>query len=165
MRFLTVYFLITFSTNAVCQFYAKKDHLEYGFNIGTYIANNNTSILYDANTYVATSLESMLNRNNTNFKYTSGINFLDTQFGGMGNWVIDNAAVPAEMSYSPGFLVGLHVGKHHPKFKYYLDYNLADINVTGTSQVIDAIYSPGDANFTSPVVVSIRGRERRNLLT
>ena len=163
MRFLTAYFLITFSTNAVCQFYAKKDHLEYGFNIGTYIANNNTSILYDANTYVATSLESMLNRNNPNFKYTSGINFLDTQFGGMGNWMIDVAAVPSEMSYSPGFLVGLHVGKHHPKFKYYLDYNLADINVTGTSQVIDAIYSPGDANFTSPVIISIRGRERRNL--
>ena len=60
MRFITVYFLITFSLNAVGQFYAK-DHLEYGFNIGTYIANNNTSILYDAHTYVATSLESMLN--------------------------------------------------------------------------------------------------------
>ena len=62
---------------------------------------------------MATSLESMLNRNNPTSN-NIGINFLDTQFGGMGNWVIDNAAVPAEMSYSPGFLVGLHVGKHHP---------------------------------------------------
>ena len=53
----------------------------------------------------------------------------------MGN-LIDNTAVPAEMSYNPGFLIGIHVGKHHPKFKYYLDYNLADINVTGTSQVL-----------------------------
>ena len=40
---------------------------------------------------------------------------------------------------------------------------MADINVTGTSQVVDAIYNPGDANFTSPVIISVRGRERRNL--
>ncbi|MEC8617315.1 MAG: hypothetical protein VXY28_06390 [Bacteroidota bacterium] len=163
MRFLTFFSLISFSVNAFSQFYVKKDHLEYGFNIGTYIANNNTSILYDAHTYVASSLEIMLNRNSPNYRYISGINFLDTQFGGMGNWVIDNDAVPAEMSYNPGFLIGIHVGKHHPKFKYYLDYNLADINVTGTSQVVDAIYNPGDANFTSPVIISVRGRERRNL--
>ena len=163
MRFLTFFSLISFSVNTFSQFYVKKDHLEYGFNIGTYIANNNTSILYDAHTYVASSLEIMLNRNSPNYRYISGINFLDTQFGGMGNWVIDNDAVPADMSYNPGFLIGIHVGKHHPKFKYYLDYNLADINVTGTSQVVDAIYNPGDANFTSPVIISVRGKERRNL--
>ena len=163
MRFLTFFSLISFSVNAFSQFYVKKDHLEYGFNIGTYIANSNTSILYDAHTYVASSLEIMLNRNSPNYRYISGINFLDTQFGGMRNWVIDNDAVPAEMSYNPGFLIGIHVGKHHTKFKYYLNYNLADINVTGTSQVVDAIYNPGDANFTSPVIISVRGRERRNL--
>lgn len=163
MRTLAVYSLLFFSLNSIGQFYVKKDYLEYGFNVGTYIANNNTSVLYDAQTYVATSLGSILDRNSPNYKYSSGIDYLDAQFGGIGTWAIDAAAVPAEMNYNPGFLIGLHVGKHHPKFKYYLDYNLADINLSGTSQVVDAIYNPGDANFTSPVIISVRGRERRNL--
>ena len=68
------------------------------------------------------------------------------------------------MSYNPGFLIGVHVGKHHPKFKYYIDYNLADINVNGTSQIKDRFNNPADANYTPPVIISIRGRKEETYL-
>ena len=163
MRILVILLLYIIPFTITSQFYVKKDHLEYGFNIGTYVANKNTSILYDAHSFVATTLESAFNPSNQNFNYSSAINYLDVEFGGVGTWEIDNSAVPAEMSYNPGFLIGVHVGKHHPKFKYYIDYNLADINVNGTSQIKDRFNNPADANYTPPVIISIRGRERRNL--
>ena len=55
MRILVILLLYIIPFTITSQFYVKKDHLEYGFNIGTYVANNNTSILYDAHSYVATT--------------------------------------------------------------------------------------------------------------
>ena len=87
MRILIIVLLHIIPFTITSQFYVKKDHLEYGFNIGTYVANNNTSVLYDAHSYVATTLESAFNPSNQNFNYSSAINYLDAEFGGdsLGN--------------------------------------------------------------------------------
>ena len=165
MRFITVYFLITFSLNAVGQFYAKKDHLEYGFNIGTYIAHDSTGVLYNVQDHVANSLHSIFGLNNfinPNSTYQGAINYLNAKYT-TGNWLIDNSTIPVNMSYRPGFMIGIHLGKHHPKFKYYLDYNIAEIKVIGQSTIIDANPQASSNNYIGPTRISISGKERRNL--
>ena len=154
MRLLTILIFCPFIVSA--QFFSSTNNIVYGINIGTFIANKNTSIIYDGFSNVTFGIQNLLSGpSNLNNGPT---NYLDQTLGS-DNWSIGN--IP-EMRYRPGIEVGLHIGNQKQKLKYYLDYNFVEIKAIGQFNVIQNYNS---SNNIEPLyeTVSVTGSERRSI--
>ena len=57
MRFLIILLIFPFCISG--QFFDAKSKVVYGFNFGTYIANNNSAVIYDGYKYANTSISNI----------------------------------------------------------------------------------------------------------
>tara|TARA_B100001093_G_scaffold155690_1_gene148275 strand:- start:152 stop:967 length:816 start_codon:yes stop_codon:yes gene_type:complete len=155
MRFLILLIFFPFIISA--QFFSSNNEIVYGINIGTYLANKNTAVIYDGFTNVSYGIQNILN--NSNNINNGASNYLNQTLGN-GNWFIGN--IPPEMKYRPGLEVGLHVGSQNQKLKYYLDYNFAELKAIGQFNVIQDYNS---SNSIEPLyeTISVTGSERRSI--
>ena len=154
MRFLTLLIFSPFIISA--QFFSSSNEIVYGINIGTYIANKNTSIIYDGFSHVTYGIQNILNNSNTINNGAS--NYLDQTLG-LDNWYIANNP---EMKYRPGLEVGLHIGSQNRKLKYYLDYNFVEIKAIGQFNVVQ-IYNSSNSIEPLYETISVTGSERRSI--
>ena len=155
MRFLTILLVFPFCISG--QFFDTKSKVVYGFNFGTYIANNNSAVIYDG--YFSSYdnikefiLSPPLNSNNSPREY------IETQFN---DWEIRNS--PLEMKYRPGVEFGLHLGIQNENIKYYLDYNFANYKAIGLL-IIDEINPSNSSVNPENIEVGVTGEESRNFI-
>lgn len=150
MRFLILLIFSPFIISA--QFFSSTNEIVYGINIGTYVANKNTSVIYDGFNYVNYDI-----LNSSNLINIGATNYLNQTLG--FNWELENT--PPKMRYRPGLEVGLHVGSQNRKLKYYVDYNFAEIRAVGQFNVVQI---PTNSNIIPLYeTVSVIGSERRSI--
>ena len=155
MRFLTILLVFPFCISG--QFFDAKSKVVYGFNFGTYIANNNSAVIYDGyfssyNNVKEFILSPPINSNNSPREY------IETQFN---DWEIRNS--PLEMKYRPGVEFGLHIGIQNENIKYYLDYNFANYKAIGLFR-IDQKSSGSNSVNPESIEVGVTGEESRNFI-
>ena len=155
MRFLTVLLIVPFYISG--QFFDAKSKVVYGFNFGTYIANNNSAVIYDGyfssyNNVKEFILSPPINSNNSPREY------IETQFN---DWEIRNS--PLEMKYRPGVEFGLHIGIQNENIKYYLDYNFANYKAIGLL-IVDEINPSNPSVNPENIEIGVTGEESRNFI-
>ena len=158
MRFLTILLVFPFCISG--QFFDAKSKVVYGFNFGTYIANNNSAVIYDGYKYANTSISNIIFNNNSSM--SSPNKYLNDEFG-IDNWEIRDGDIPIEMKHRPGVEFGLHVGIQNENIKYYLDYNFVNYKAIGLFR-IDQKSSGSNSVNPESIEVGVTGEESRNFI-